>query len=167
MNDFSPNSHRAFILERHSGVVARALALIVLVALAIVIRVQTRPPAPQAMRRAVVESPQTNAERGRAVYGRYGCAMCHGTDGKGGFPNPNAETDGKVPGVTFVAEGYTAHELRKVILKGVATIGRADANGPRPPYRMPGWAGQIDEQEMEALVQYLMSLAPKSGEKWR
>ena len=35
----------------------------------------------------------TAIERGRVVYARYGCAMCHGADGKGGFKNPNSETD--------------------------------------------------------------------------
>jgi mono/diheme cytochrome c family protein len=58
--------------------------------------------------------------------------------------------------------------LHQKILDGVATIGRGDPNGPIPPYRMPGWAGQMTDQEADDLVRYLFSLLPKSGgEKWR
>jgi len=129
---------------------------------------QRTDPAPTAIRAAARESPATPEARGRLVYARYGCAMCHGPDGRGGFPNPNAETDGKVPAVIYVAEGYTPAELEKLILDGTPTIGKADPNGPRPPYRMPGWRGWMTEGEVADLVRYLMSLYPKSaGETWR
>jgi hypothetical protein len=89
-------------------------------------------------------------------------------DGKGGFPNANAETDGKVPGVTYVAEGFTRAELRRKILDGFATVGKKDSNGPRPPFRMPGWSGQMTDREVSDLVEYLWSLYPKSeSTKWR
>jgi mono/diheme cytochrome c family protein len=102
------------------------------------------------------------------VYAQYGCGACHGADGKGGFPNPNAETDGKVPAVIYVAEGFTRAELRRKILDGFPTIGKADPKGPRPPYRMPGWAGQMTDQDAGDLVEYLMSLYPKSeAQQWR
>ena len=94
--------------------------------------------------------------------------MCHGAEGKGGFENPNSETDGKVPGVIFVAEGYTRRELRQYILRGNARIGKADPNGPQPPYRMPGWTGSMSEQEIGDLVEYLFSIYPKSEKQgWR
>ena len=140
------------------------------VALAVVgygLRLEMRAPAPQSVRTPGGTGPSA-IERGHAVYGQYGCAVCHGTDGKGGFANPNAETDGKVPGVTFVAEGYTRRELRKKILDGLATIGKKDQKGPRPPFRMPGWAGQMSDAEVADLVEYLWSLYPKSEtQKWR
>lgn len=127
------------------------------------------PPAPRAVRIPEPAPTEPDArQRGRAVYERYGCAMCHGADGKGGFANPNAETEGKVPGVLYVAEGYTVKELRAKILDGQALVGRADPKGPRPPFRMPGWKGYLTPQEADDLVQYLMSLMPKSeGERWR
>ena len=131
------------------------------------VSLETRPPAPRTLREAA-STHATSIDRGRVVYGRYGCAACHGDLGAGGFANPNSETDGKVPGVTFVAEGYTKGELRKKVLDGFATVGRKDANGPRPPYRMPGWAGQMTDTEVADLVEYLFSLYPKSaGDKWR
>lgn len=127
------------------------------------------PALPRAMRLTTGgDAPSNGIERGRLVYRRYGCAMCHGVDGKGGFPNQNAETDGKVPAVVYVAEGYTDRELRTRLLDGTPTVGRANAKGPRPPYRMPGWRGQMTDHEVGDLVQYLRSLYPKSAnEKWR
>jgi mono/diheme cytochrome c family protein len=128
-----------------------------------------RPPPPQALKAAAAPPPgQTAAARGRLVYARYGCASCHGADGKGGFANTNAETEGKVPAVVFVAEGFTRPELRRKILDGFATVGKKDPQGPRPPYRMPGWAGQMTDAEVGDLVEFLWSLYPKSeSQKWR
>jgi mono/diheme cytochrome c family protein len=130
-------------------------------------RLAMQAPAPRIVR--ITEQADANGiAHGRAVYLRYGCSTCHGKDGKGGFANPNAETEGKVPGVTFVAEGFTRRELRKKILEGFAPVGKKDPNGPRPPFRMPGWAGQMSDQEVTDLVDYLWSLYPKSEtQKWR
>jgi mono/diheme cytochrome c family protein len=141
------------------------LALLGLVAWA-----QTRPPLPRVVRAAPPDTGRETAlERGHRVYERYGCGLCHGADAKGGFANRNAETDGKVPGLTFAAEGFTRAELKKKIVDGLATIGRGDAKGPRPPYRMPDLGAQMTDAELSDLVEYLMSLLPKSGtaEKWR
>jgi mono/diheme cytochrome c family protein len=130
-------------------------------------RLQLRSPAPQPLRTSPPVA-DTAVARGHAVYERYGCSICHGTEGKGGFANPNSETDGKVPGVNFVAEGYTRSELRRYILKGAASIGKADPNGQLPPYRMPGWTGQMTDQEAGDLVEYLFGLYPKTeAQKWR
>ena len=131
-------------------------------------RLATRPPAPHAVRAPAPPAAATAVARGREVYLRYGCATCHGNDGKGGFANANAETDGKVPAVNYVAEGFTRRELRKKILDGFAPVGKKDANGPRPPFRMPGWSGQMTDAEVGDLVEYLWSLYPKTEtDKWR
>lgn len=128
--------------------------------------VQERPASP--WKAPASDSYATAAERGRQLYADYGCAMCHGADGKGGFANPNSETEGKVPGVIYVAEGYTKRELRQKVLDGTVTVGKEDAAGPVPPYRMPGWRGHLTAQEVDDLVEYLVSLYPKSEEeKWR
>ena len=149
----------------------RRVALIALLAAAALgLKVATRPALPRVVRLASeVAGSRSGLPPGRAVYERYGCALCHGADAKGGFANANAETDGKVPGLLYVAEGYTRAELRKKILDGLATIGRQDAKGPRPPYRMPGWAAQMSDAELTNLVEYLMGLLPKpgAGDKWR
>ena len=144
------------------------LFLVFAFAVAVAGRAYGRPPAPEVVRIIKQSVPDTAAARGRVVYERYGCRMCHGDDGKGGFSNPNAETDNQVPGVTFVKEGYTTQELRRKILDGVRTIGKAAPTGATPPYRMPGWAGQMTDAEVADLAQYLLSLYPKSAnDKWR
>ena len=146
----------------------RVFLLALVVAAAVAVRLESRPAAPRLIRAAAPAVADTAVARGRAVYERYGCATCHGADGKGGFANTNAETDGKVPGVTFVAEGFTKRELRRKILDGLATVGKKDPNGPRPPYRMPGWAGEIGDADLTDLVEFLWSLYPKSEtQKWR
>ena len=132
------------------------------------VRIATRPPAPRAVRALESPADATAIARGRQVYLRYGCSACHGPEGKGGFANTNAETEGKVPAVNYVAEGFTRRELRKKILDGFAPVGKKDPNGPRPPFRMPGWSGQMTDAEASDLVEYLWSLYPKTEtEKWR
>ncbi len=148
---------------------SRLLPVALLALLGLVAWAQMRPPLPRAVRAVPRDTGgETALERGRHVYERYGCALCHGADGKGGFANLNSETEGKVPGVNYVAEGFTPAELKAKILEGLATVGRADPKGPRPPYRMPGWSGQMTSQEVDDLAQYLVSLYPKAAEqKWR
>jgi mono/diheme cytochrome c family protein len=100
-------------------------------------------------------------ERGREIYRKYGCAGCHGPDGKGGVPNPNAKTAQQVPGLLYVADGYTKAELKARILKGQREITALDPRRPPPPLYMPAWAGTIKDAEVDDLVAYLFSLKPK------
>jgi mono/diheme cytochrome c family protein len=148
--------------------VAKILALGALLTLVLGIRFSTRAPDPRPIRAEPI-APAVSAEaRGRAAYLHYGCAMCHGAEGEGGFSNPNAETDGKVPGVLYVAEGYTRAELRRLLLHGTPRIGKADPEGEQPPYRMPGGDGHMTGPEVDDLVAYLFSLYPESaGDSWR
>ncbi len=106
----------------------------------------------------------TPIERGKVVYRKYGCAGCHGSDGQGGIPNPNAKTAQQVPGLKFVAEGYTKDELRKRILDGQREIPIMNPKNPPAPLYMPPWRGKIAEGETTDLIEYLVSLLPK-GEK--
>ena len=165
----SPDFHRSFIFDAYRERMGRVLLLAVVVTSGVGAHIALRPKPPQAIRlEPGAPAEDTAVARGRAVYARYGCAACHGADGKGGFANPNAETEGKVPPVNFVAEGFTRPELRRKILDGFATIGKKNPQGPRPPYRMPGWAGQMTDDEVRDLVEYLWSLYPKSeSQKWR
>ncbi len=145
-----------------------ALAFVGLVIVVIGARLAGGPPLPVTVRTPNAGEADTAQARGRLVYARYGCATCHGAEGKGGVANPNAETGGKIPEITHVAEGYTAEELRRLILKGTPTIGRANPKGPQPPLRMPGWRDRMSDREAADLAQYLMSLEPKGGgDKWR
>jgi mono/diheme cytochrome c family protein len=109
-------------------------------------------------------SAMTPVERGHEVYRKYGCAGCHGPDGKGGVPNPNSKTAELVPDLIHVAEGYTKDELKDRILKGQHEITALDPKRPPPPLYMPGWAGTIKDAEVDDLVEYLFSLKPKGEE---
>ena len=100
----------------------------------------------------------TPVERGREVFVKYGCTGCHGQDANAGIRNPNAKTAQQVPGLKFVAEGYTKDELKKRILGGQKEIVKLDPQGPQPPLYMPAWRGRIAEGELNDLVEYLMSL---------
>jgi mono/diheme cytochrome c family protein len=168
MNGRSPEIHRRFRRGPHAEGVRRLWWLAALGGLVLLVEVQARPPWPEPIRRPPPPGELTPVERGRQVYARYGCAMCHGERGQGGVANPNAETEGKVPAVMYVAEGYTAEELAALIRRGTPTIGKADPQGPVPPYRMPGWGDRMSEGELADLVAYLLSLYPTSAEgKWR
>lgn len=103
-------------------------------------------------------------ERGKGVYKKYGCSGCHGAEAQGGVPNPNAKTAQQVPGLKYVSEGYTKDELKKRILDGQREIPLMDPKRPSAPLYMPAWRGKIADGEVNDLVAYLMTLAPK-GEK--
>jgi mono/diheme cytochrome c family protein len=127
-----------------------------------------QPPAAQPVRRAAAPAAATPEARGRLVYASYGCSLCHGDDGKSGRENLNAETDGRVPAVVYVAEGYTETEVAQLIRTGTPHIGRTDPGGPTPPYRMPGFGGVMTDREVRDLVRYLMSLMPRdAADSWR
>lgn len=100
-------------------------------------------------------------ERGRTVFLKYGCAGCHGREGAGGVPNPNAITNEVVPPLTLVADGYTKAELKDRIYKGQREIGSLDKKRPAPPLYMPAWGAMIKDSEYPDLVEYLFSLKPK------
>ncbi len=145
----------------------RPLAVAGLVLAVFSVRAVERAPLPVPLHLPPVATGAGPVQRGRLVYARYGCSMCHGAEGRGGVSNPNAETAGVIPALTRVADGYTDDELRQLILRGTPTIGRANPKGARPPLRMPGWRDRMTDAEARDLVAYLMALAPKTAdEKW-
>ena len=106
----------------------------------------------------------TPVDRGHAVFKKYGCFNCHGEDGKGGVPNPNAKTAELVPSLVYVADGYNKAELVAFVSRGERVIPRKNPNGPEPPHFMPKWGGIVNTNEMNDLAEFLFSLKPK-GEK--
>jgi mono/diheme cytochrome c family protein len=101
------------------------------------------------------------SDRGREVFRKYGCAGCHGPEGKGGVPNPNAKTAQQIPALTFVADSYTKAELKKLVQAGQRDIVAMDPHLPPPPLYMPAWGSTIKDAEIDDLVAYLFSLKPK------
>lgn len=104
------------------------------------------------------------ADRGHAVFKKYGCFQCHGADGKGGVSNFNAKTAEQVPSLIYVADGYNKTELLAFISRGERVIPRKNPNGPEPPHFMPKWGGIVTTNELSDLAKFLFSLKPK-GDK--
>jgi mono/diheme cytochrome c family protein len=100
-----------------------------------------------------VPSGQGEAVEGSALYERYGCINCHGPNGLGGVPNPQAP-DRAIPplsGQDFRKEFNTDAKIIAVIRSG-SVIGRA------PIVSMPHWGGIIPDERLRALVAYLKTL---------
>jgi mono/diheme cytochrome c family protein len=146
----------------------RLLYLLGLAVVGVGVHYETRAVAPSVVHQQM-QTPADAAARGRLLYQSYGCGVCHGSDAKGGFANANSETEGKVPGLLKVKEGYLERELVQKILDGAPHIGKADDKGPTPPYRMPGWKDRMTRAEATDLAKYLVSLYPKDAAKdsWR
>ena len=118
-------------------------------------------PEPDSATVAAMVSPQL--ERGRQAYLKYSCNACHGTAGRGGVKNLNAETGGEVNGLLRVSETYTPAELAQKIQAGVPEVGKSDPTGGEPPLRMPTYRDVLGGQELRDLVAYLQSLGSKAA----
>ena len=104
-------------------------------------------------------------KRGADIYRRVGCVTCHGEAGKGGYANLNA-VGGKVPAISKAAEGFSRAELIKRIADGVAHPQKADPAGPEPMLAMPAWKEVLKPDEIEAIADYVLSLAPPARQEW-
>lgn len=132
------------------------------------------------MRYAVAAAPKpeprfaSDAERGKHVYQKYGCAGCHGLEAKQGRTNFNAtgpdQSDpaadmmkGEEPNLRKTVGNFTREELRAKIQNGVSAsaIVKFNPEGPAPPLYMPPWKDKIKGPELENLITYLLSIAEK------
>jgi mono/diheme cytochrome c family protein len=96
---------------------------------------------------------QGAAVEGSVLYVRYGCINCHGPNGLGGVPNPQAP-DKVIPplsGVAFKAQFNTDQKVIDFIRTG-SVLGRA------PIVSMPHWGGIIPANQLQALATYLKTL---------
>lgn len=99
------------------------------------------------------------AERGKIIFNSAGCVSCHAKDGYGGYPNNNV-AGGLIPSLTKVTEGYSKPELASKIKVGAVPI-PVSTSQPAPMLQMPKWGTQLSDAEIDSLVEYLWSLAPK------
>jgi mono/diheme cytochrome c family protein len=109
---------------------------------------------------ARVSEQASPVERGRAVYLKFGCGGCHGPNGQGGVPNPNAKPNQMVPALTGAKDASDVY-LDAFITEGQPTIARLNEKGPKPPLYMPAWGDKISEGERADLIKYLQSLKPE------
>jgi mono/diheme cytochrome c family protein len=102
-------------------------------------------------------------EKGKAVFEKFGCAACHGIGGVGGRRNWNAGLGEEVPSLLYVKAYYgnDIESLKRLIREGRQPVPRANPTRPNPPLYMPAWKDRISEEELDALVVYLFSLADR------
>ena len=102
-----------------------------------------------------------DGEKGRSIYVHAGCIACHGVAGKGGHPNPGAHGD-IIPALAPLMGTYRSDELKTKIKNGVIPDSHG---GMTPAVVMPAWKGVLNDEELDALTKYLLSLVesqPKS-----
>lgn len=99
-------------------------------------------------------------ERGKLIFNKAGCVACHAQNGFGGYPNNNV-AGGLIPSLTLVSDGYNKAELHAKIQNGSTPL-PDDPSKPRALIQMPKWGQQLKPDEIDALVEYLFSLKPKS-----
>jgi mono/diheme cytochrome c family protein len=110
------------------------------------------PPVPGAVPTAIPQG-QGSVVAGAALYERYGCINCHGPNGLGGVPNPQAP-DKTVPplsGADFFKQFNTDKKIADFIRSG-SVLGRA------PIVSMPHWGGIIPGSDLDSLVAYVKTL---------
>ncbi|MFI5362422.1 MAG: c-type cytochrome [Elusimicrobiota bacterium] len=101
------------------------------------------------------------AERGQLIFNKAGCVACHGQFGGGGYPNNNV-AGGLIPSLTKASEGYSKAELHSKIQNGAFSL-PDDPSKPKALIYMPKWGDQLKADEIDALVEYIYSLAPKAA----
>ena len=111
------------------------------------------------------QAPASNVALGKRVFDRAGCAACHGPEGRGGVRNPNTMAAEEVPPLILAGAGFTQEELKEKLRSG-SIPAQLDPGGPMPQRLMPAWHRVMDEQELEALTAYLLSLLPEDPELW-
>ncbi|MDP2645102.1 MAG: DmsE family decaheme c-type cytochrome [Desulfobacterales bacterium] len=105
-------------------------------------------------------------DRGKIVFNKYGCFVCHGNEGSGGVKNRNSLAGGKVTALTFISRAFGEAALIEKIVSGSFEVLKADPAGSIPPLSMPGvYRAMMTKAELSDLAAYLKSLAPEEGEQ--
>lgn len=105
--------------------------------------------------------------KGRLIFSRAGCVACHGPGGRGGYPNSNVPGR-EIPALSKTARTFTKPELVAKMRAGSRPL-KEDPSGPEPLVRMPAWGEVFSDAELEALADYLLTLAPEGPaavEEW-
>ncbi len=102
---------------------------------------------------------------GEMVYNRLGCWGCHGVKGRGGDKNPNAAPNERIPDLWGVKNRLSEGDIRAAIASG-STPQRVDPDATAPPFACPPWGDRITPQELNRLIAYINTLAPKER-KWK
>ncbi len=102
---------------------------------------------------------------GKMIYDRFGCWSCHGQGGGNADKNPNAAPNGQVPELWGVKNRRSEQEIRGTIRNG-SVPKKLNPEGPPPPFVCPAWGESISDRELDILIAYVNTLAPKER-KWK
>lgn len=100
--------------------------------------------------------------QGAELYGRHGCAQCHGDDGAGRvITNDDNGLHVRAPNITLQAgtatATYSEGDWVRAIRHGVSQQGRALMFMPSEEYN------RLTDVELAAIVAYVRSLPPRAG----
>jgi thiol:disulfide interchange protein DsbC len=103
---------------------------------------------------------QATVEQGATLF-EQNCASCHGINAEGTADWKKTDADGNYPPPPLNGSAHAWHHnkelLTRTILEGGAKLGGS----------MPGFAGKLTEQEIEAVIAYFQSKWPDSVyQKW-
>ena len=102
---------------------------------------------------------QGNIDNGKKIF-VANCQICHGEEGKGGYPNPGS-TDGTVPPLNPIDETLVNADYKTFATNIDLFLEHGSVpEGPEPNRNMPPWGdrGALTPQEIADVIAYLVSL---------
>lgn len=111
------------------------------------------------------EEEQYPEDRGKIVFDKNGCFVCHGNEGSGGVRNRNSATGGEVTALTYVSRAFSDADLAENIIQGSTAVLKADPRGNIPPISMPNYRDRITDAELNDLVAYLNYITPEEEDE--
>lgn len=104
-----------------------------------------------------------DVERGRAVYAEN-CAVCHGANLEGQPEWQSARADGTFPAPPHDETGHTWHHGDAMLLDYIRRGGQAvlDEMGVEFASGMPGFAGNLSDDDINAVLDFIKSTWPDS-----
>jgi mono/diheme cytochrome c family protein len=110
---------------------------------------------------AFLNAANAEAHAGRALYLEH-CAACHGVDLEGQPDWRRSGADGVYPAPPHYESGHTWHHDDAMLIDYITRGGQAVLNEQGVPFNsgMPGFGSVLDEQEIEAILDYIKSTWP-------
>jgi mono/diheme cytochrome c family protein len=102
-----------------------------------------------------------NAVAGAKIFASN-CMPCHGSEGKGGIPNPGS-TDGNVPPLNPIDETMVSKDPKVFACNIDLFIQHGSTpDGPNPAIKMPAWGSDnmLKQQQIADVIAYIISLNP-------
>jgi mono/diheme cytochrome c family protein len=131
---------------KYFGIAAIAVVIIAIVGLLFVVY------SPSDVERFIATNPEAY-DLGRDVYAQN-CAVCHGIDGKGQFPDNPRERDetGRYGAPPHDENGHTWHHDEDLLYQ---MIDEGGMGTPEDFYPMPAFGEQLSQEEMESVLFYI------------